>query len=356
MTKTKLAIILDNIFISIISFIVLSLWLNKYIKNAIYSLIISIILSILLFIILFKHSLKKHNILTLKNKDLKFAEKCFEELLFTNQKSTISYFEKLLNASHIKNNIFSNEKSYFYVNVKLPLTNIDFVIANEFYLENDKGKPLIFICKNTDKSFDDLNNSSPISFNTYTSIELFSLMKETNIFPIDINTNKKSTLNIKKLRNKFSTSLNRKQFKNFLISGLSLIILSIFIPYSYYYLFFGSLLLIFSIICLFNKNNKIEPIKEELKNHVLLENSLETKIDKNDEIKWFMIHFYILNKKWCKCIIFYYKRISSWFFVKNSTKSFLNFSISSPLSVWSKLERLNLRVTDFLLPNVSLFW
>ena len=117
MTKTKFSIILDSFFITFLVFIILYIWLNKYLKNAIYSFILCIFISFIIFFAIFKHFLKKFNIKNLKSKDLKFADKCFKSLLFSDNKSNVTFFEKLLEAKQISNNIYKNDFSFFYLSL-----------------------------------------------------------------------------------------------------------------------------------------------------------------------------------------------------------------------------------------------
>ncbi len=256
MYKTKLAIIIDSIFISIIFFIISFIWINKYIKNAILSFIVSNIIAILWFIVIFKFSLKRHNLKNLKNKDLKLAEKCLNKLKFYDDNSTIKFFEKLLNSTNVSSNIYTNKNLYFYVQVKKPLCEDDFFIANNYFISTKNQLPLCFIGCNVSNEFSTLIENSPITYEVYNSSDLYLLMKESNTFPDEIQEEQQITKKtyLKKFKNKFLSSITKNHFKDFFISGLSLIVLSIFIPYSLYYSIFGSILLILSIVSLFNKN------------------------------------------------------------------------------------------------------
>ena len=273
MTKTKLAIILDNFFITITLFVVLFLWINKYLKNAVLTFIICILLSFFIYFALFKHSLKKFNILFLKNKELKFAEKCFNSLLFSDSKSTIDYFEKLLNAKCIEKNIYKNDYSFFYVNVKSTLSSFDFIKANEFYLESKSDLPLCFLCQNHDTAFSELIAGSAVHYDVYPSNEVYLLMKSQNYYPVLKEEKPNKFAKLKLAKNKALGSLSRKHFKSFFLSGQSLILISIFFPFSSHYLFFGTLLLIFSIVCLFRKTSPDKNFKAELSSYVNLNNS-----------------------------------------------------------------------------------
>ena len=254
MSKTKVSIILDSFFITTICFIVTFIWFNRYIKNAIWSFVICIFLSFLVFFTLFKHFLKKYNLASIKSKELKFADKCFMGLTFSDKKTLVSFFEKLLAAKCISDNIYSNTNSFFYVSIRSPLTSKNFIEANEFYLSQDSGKPLCFLCKTFDTSFSELLSLSEIHYSVFTSSDVFLLMKSKNLYP----TIKEEKINrrerLKNAKSKFLSSLSRKHFKKFFLSGLSLIFISMFVPFTSYYTLFGTFLLILSIVCLTKKD------------------------------------------------------------------------------------------------------
>lgn len=253
MYKTKLAITLDNIFISIIIFIISFVWLFRKTKNAILSFFVCNIIAVLLFVIIFKHALKKHKLQNLKNKDLKLAGKCFDTLKYVDSDEYIKYFEKLLNVTFIKNKIFKNNKLYFYIETRHELDEEDFIFANNFFLKTNK-LPLCFICESANPKFIKLIENSPIPYEVYTSVDVFNLINAKKIYPFELeNNSNKKTKNIQKFKTKFTQSVTKNHFKDFFFSGISLIILSLIIPYSLYYIIFGTILLILSIISLFNK-------------------------------------------------------------------------------------------------------
>lgn len=254
MSKTKISIILDCFLITMAIFVMGFIWLNRYIKNAIYTFITCIFLSFFVFFILFKHFLKKFNLNSIKNKELKFADKCFSSLLLSDQSTSNTFFEKLLNAEHISKNFYKNENSYFYVNVKSVLTSKDFIDANEFYLEQQTDKPLCFLCKTFDTSFSELVSLSEIEYNVFSASDVFLLMKSKNQFPVIQEAQISRLDKLKKAKSKFLSTLSRKHFKSFFLSGMSLFLISIFVPFTSYYMIFGTVLLILSIICLFKKD------------------------------------------------------------------------------------------------------
>lgn len=329
MKKTKIAILFDSLFISILFSFLLFLWIRKYTKNAFFSYFVCILILILVFICIFLHFIKKYNLSKINSKQAKQIDFIINQTTYLSENEYIDFFENLLKAKHISGYIFFCKNLYFYINTKTDLDANDFHTANNFYLKSNKKNNLCFIGNGTTNDFTKLNSSSPNPYTFFQTNELIPLIAESKTLVVNTITKPKYK---DKIKSKLPVILSRKNFKNYFISGVSLVTFSIFIPYSFYYLFVGSLLILISIITLFFKNYEPQNTKRSLK----------------DIIKdWHLI--------FCVSLLFY-PRIFKLFLSKCSTKSFLNFSISSPDNVWSKLESVNFNVTDFLPGNTSSFW
>lgn len=256
MIKNKFAIFFDSLIICLLTSFVIFIWSSKYIKNAIFCYFVCILIFLLMFVVIFNYSLKKYNIKKLSIKDIKFASVCFNSLINFSHHELINFYEKLFDAKQISNNIFSNNNIYFYIDLQKHLTDSDFLNANQFYLETDKSLPLIFVSIGFTEEFNKLLSLSSFNYQTYESADVFNLMKNTNLYPAS--ETQSQPKNIKntflKAKTKFIGALTKNKFKNFFLSGLSLILISIFIPYSIYYQIFGTFFLILSIVCLFDKS------------------------------------------------------------------------------------------------------
>ena len=251
MNKTKLSIILDTFLISISISILLFVFFNNYIKNAKICLFLCILIYICLFFVIFKHFNNKFNLNKIKLFEEKTASQYLNFLTYTSQDFDINYYSNLLSSKHIIDNIYENDKTYFYINLKTTLNDFAFKFINDFYASN-KNKPFIIINKSCSDDFLNLINNSPVKYILINYLELYNLMKIKNYFPAKLEKqNRFYKLNKFKLKSK--QSLNSKNFFKFFISGICLILFSIFIPFAKYYMFFGSFLLILSIISLFNK-------------------------------------------------------------------------------------------------------
>ena len=181
-------------------------------------------------------------------RDSKIADKSFAFLKYSSMQNYKTFFEKLLNLNHISKYFFENSTTIFYINLKTTTSDLDFQKANEYYLKTDQSKSLIFIIDTKTQDFESLILNSPLNYQLCTKAELFKLMKQTNTYPIDIsNYSKLKTLKLPNF------SLSKTKFKELFFSGISLLAISIVIPYTLYYLLTGTFLLTLSIICLFKK-------------------------------------------------------------------------------------------------------
>ncbi len=256
MNKSKLAIFIDSLFFSLIIFILSFGWINKLLKNAKFSIFVSNIISIISFFVILFFSLKKYNSKKFSLQENKTANFMKNFLIYCKENESKIFYEKLFNSKCISENIYETTNLLLYINIKTPLTANDFFVANNISLT--KNKPLIFIHDALSPEFENLLKNSPNTYYLYSYSDLFAIMKNNNLYPTPIP--KENEFKLKDLKSnlqqKLTNVLTKDKFKNFCISGISLVIFSIFVPYSILYLISGSVLLICSIICLVNKNNK----------------------------------------------------------------------------------------------------
>jgi len=259
MIKSKLAICIDSISITILIFITLIFWLNKYIKNAFYLYFLCIIISLCLFFIIFKYYIKQYNLKNITNKELKHLKCCVNFFKLSEKDKVSDFFKKLFYAKNTAYDFYETDKYIYYINIRKPLNCEDFYKALDYHHMNNKN--LIFISEKYDNEFKDLIESSNKNFSIFDTQELYKLMKLKNEFPIPLEETKtfKQKSKIKILT--FISTLTKHHFKDYLFSGLSLLAFSFFIPFSIYYAIFGTLLITLSIICLFNsKSNSSKQI------------------------------------------------------------------------------------------------
>lgn len=216
-----------------------------------------------MFFIIFKHFNTKYNLNKIKFNDESNIKKLLNYFTFTDNNKCIDYFKKLFNCTHITNNIYIKNETILYINFKTQLNEFDFHTANNYFHEH-KLKTVIFISNTQDDTFQILLNNSPNKYHCFNINQIYQIIKDKQIFPIDFSNTTLKNKKIYYLKIKIASNLTQKYFFRFLFSGLSLILISFFIPFSIYYLFFGTILIILSIICLFNKNKTLINQKESL--------------------------------------------------------------------------------------------
>lgn len=268
MIKSKIAIFLDCFMLSIISFLLIFSWIYRLSRIRLLSILLSIFISLVLFMIMYRIFIKKYKVSSLSAKENKQLLTIVNILKFSSEKDNTAYFEKLFSAKLIEKNIFKNKFSYFYIVVSNKLNSYDFVIANNFYLSSSKKLPLYFICDGTSEEFAEIFSQSPIKYGLFTVNDLFEIIKQKKLYPNGyVTTPKKSRKEIIKQTGKiFASSINKVRFKEFFFTGLSLVVISVIVPFSIYYLISGTILLVLSFLCLIlKKNNTKIPKSDEKK-------------------------------------------------------------------------------------------
>lgn len=263
MKKTKFALFFDSLFLSVSTSFIFYIWLNKIYKNAIFVNLFSIIALVLSFI-LFLHLFFKHNNkLIFKNDNEKFLNNCINNLILSPNVKYSNFICELLNCSHIDNFLFKLNDKILYINIKTELTASDYFLAQESLIKNlISTNKLYFIYKSKNKSFDDIISISDYQTELFSCEILMKIMSQKNLYPIQKETIKNIPFKTK-LKNNIKTkceSVTSKHFKEFFFSGISLLFLSLVVPFSNYYLITGTFLLIVSIISLFRKNTNTSSI------------------------------------------------------------------------------------------------
>lgn len=261
MVKSKFALFVDSVILSIILTILSFVWFRKIFKSANYINFFLIIILILCFILIYNFLLKINKKKIFKNNNEKFLNSCLNHLLICPFEEYKNFICKLLNCCHINEFIFKINNHFLYINLKTETTPNDYFSAQEIFLkESNIESKLYFICKSKSKSFDEIIELSKLKLYILEYDIISKLMAQKNIFPIEKDKVKKQPFKqtlIKYFKNK-TQGLTNKHFKELFFSGISLLFLSLIVPFSNLYLILGSFLLIISIITLFRKNYKKE--------------------------------------------------------------------------------------------------
>ncbi len=262
MNKSRLAILIDSCFATAVIFITLFFWIRKYIKSAFLLFFACILLSLLAFIVIFKYFIKRFNTNNLSQKQSKHLKNCMNSLKFSPNETTSAFFKKLLNCKQIKDNIFENDNYLFFIKLRTPLGLDTFFEALDLHFS--KHKTVIFICEKFEEDFKKLTDSNSENFHIFSSSDLYELMKTSNMFPASLENDKPFKQKLKDKFSQFISTITKKHFKDYLFSGLSLLAISFFIPYSFYYAIIGTILIILSVICLLKPSTSLTKNKISL--------------------------------------------------------------------------------------------
>jgi len=253
MSRFKFVNIVDTIFISLATLLIIFAWIQFFIKNFLLSLLLSTALSIgVLFIIRYFKSKKYSNQQTKLNQ-LSNLEIFKLAILTMPSTKLATIIKKLL--------------PYKY----LPHTNkgdINFTKNNTtntftFYYSNDLNEPklleliktkpaqnLTIFCLNYSQEVKTIATAFKNKHIELINIEqLFDIFNTKNISldtsHIDLTKHKITLKEILK------NTISRNKSKGYFISGLVLLLTSLIIPYRIYYVVFSSILFILSLICRF---------------------------------------------------------------------------------------------------------
>ncbi|MBE5741553.1 MAG: hypothetical protein E7351_03410 [Clostridiales bacterium] len=243
MSRFKIVNLIDKIFVSIAVFLIIYAWINFFVRDLITTFIISLVFSFAVVFLLYffinkkqtKISTNKKNLEDINEKHLAFRLMSNEEKLRLIYDIISTQYEKKLDgkttvilATHIEK-LSQNDLINIICEVDEKFDTIE-IICNEYQpnirLDILSGKKIKLVDKN--KLYKDY-------------------FEKANIFP-DLN--------------KINTKINKPTFKEILknfflphkaksyfFCGLILIFSSIILPYHYYYIIFGTVLLIFAILC-----------------------------------------------------------------------------------------------------------
>jgi hypothetical protein len=194
---------------------------------------------------------KKYNKQNLKNEELKFAQNCIDYLSI-HPRECKQYFLSILPNSASDKDFIVCGKTLYYINYACEQVDTATIGKILEKLDEKKFDSCKLFC----------NNLSPkarefiVSMQNITYIDSYNaylLMKSANKFPITQQKNAK--MQRAKWKNNIKMAFCRKKAKPYLIYGALLLATSFIMDYKFLYCFFGSVSVIFGIICLVIKNN-----------------------------------------------------------------------------------------------------
>lgn len=264
--QTKLSIISNIIFKYFIIFAISVLWLNFYLANLVVVIILSTIISITLGKVVSIIKKKKTIIAENSLKEQDHIKNISFQLLLTDHEKIINFYNILFKANHnvclVKNQALLIDDKYIFIPAYSSQTiSIDMVA--EYYKQYKENQQIIIA--GISFSGDAINLSNKIrntKINLLNEQSTYKLFKKYDFYPdFKISQTVKEKFKLKNLKDIAFTKSNSKQY---LYSAIIILITSLFINYSVYYLIFASLLFIFSAICHFKPQNEPSSIIDEL--------------------------------------------------------------------------------------------
>ncbi len=254
MSKFKIINLFDKLFISISIFLIIYAWINFYVRNLWTTFFLSLIFSAACVFVLYYFLNKKQEKVELGKKNTDEMNKSFLVFRLTPRKQKMELLYNLLSKefnTKLGNGILTyikDEKKHLVI----VATHIERISENDLinlvdeFLDIDVDV-IDIICNDVNPNINSkIFVDKKITFITKQKLYLDYFSKY-QIFP----DNSKIDTSITKLR--FKDILNNmfipQKAKSYFFCGLILIFSSIILPYHIYYIVFGSLLLIFSILC-----------------------------------------------------------------------------------------------------------
>ena len=258
MSKYKIINLIDKLFISICIFLVIYAWINFFIRNLYLTFLLSLIFTFACVFLLYFFINKKQTKKVASKNYLRDIEEKFLAFRLLSKENKILFISKILSLAYkteIKNNLlcyYKNDKKH------LVIIATNFEKLNEYEFINlleeipNKVDCIDIICNNYTPSIN-VNILKDIKTNFITKKNLYEdYFLKNQIFP-DTSKINKETHKVK-LKDLMINFFAPHKAKSFFFCGLILIFSAIILPYHYYYLIFGTLFLISSIIC------KIKPL------------------------------------------------------------------------------------------------
>ena len=254
MSKFWIVNLIDKIFVTSAIFLIIFAWINFYIRDLWITFFLSLLFSFAVVFLLYFFLGKKQEKENLSKKEIEEMNKCFLAFRLMKKTEQINLVKELISKENAENISLSNKKLKY---------------------SNDLGNHLVIIATDLLKITDnDLINLINENFNPcYDCYDIYC--NDVAVVNAELLKNKKIIfINHKKLYEKFKTnniypstenlcaSATKLRFKDFaksmflpqkarsyFLCGLILIFSSIILPLHFYYIIFGSMLMLFAIIC-----------------------------------------------------------------------------------------------------------
>lgn len=258
MSRFKIINLFDKVFITAGIFLIIYAWINFFIRNLWATFLLSLIFTFASVYLLFFIATRK-NKKALANKNY---HKDMEEKFLAFKISPLQEKLKLLNSIISK----SHETHLTKKNLTFQKDNKKHQVIIAYQIEKLSNNDLINLLEQIENNIDVLQifcneTQPPLNTKILKEVEIEIISKKRlydeyflphSIYPDSSKLNtEKSTIKLKEILKNFITP---SKAKSYFLCGLILIFSSIILPYHYYYLIFGTILLILSIVC------KLQPL------------------------------------------------------------------------------------------------
>ena len=253
MSKFKIINLIDKIFITIASFLIIYAWINFYIRDLSSTFILSAIFSLAFTYILFYFLERKKDKKLLSAKQTEEINKNFLAFRLMSIKEKLNLINQILSLDYetkatSKNIIYKKENLTCCLIVATNFSSISQEdLINIIEQNNKKIDCIEIVCNEVSGNINaNLIKNLKITFINKTKLYNEFFFKF-NIYPDT------SILNEKELKlnwkNVFKNILQEQKAKRYFILGFVLIFSSLILPFKTYYLIFGTGFLVCSILC-----------------------------------------------------------------------------------------------------------
>ncbi len=253
----KISYIFQIIFKIALIFLIIFIWVRYFVSSLLISILITVSLTLIIDFITRFIAKKKYNKTSLKQMEREEAENCFLSLSI-NKKST-DFFLKLAEKKHKaekrKNYILINHEENVKVILFPYLTHkalsTDDIIKILSATKSISPSKIVVVCGSIEKETFSFIKNFDVEFVLLDQYETYQkLYKPYETYPeITIKYKKEKSLAFKDL---IAYSLNRSRAKGYFISALFLILSTLFVKTTIYYCIVASVLVMFSLISLYN--------------------------------------------------------------------------------------------------------
>ncbi len=254
MSKFKIVNLIDKIFITIAVFLIIYAWINFYIRSLWVTFALSLTFSFAIIFVLYYFLDKK----TEKKALSKSKNDEINKNFFNFKLNSTSYKYKLMKqilSKEYETKLLLNKLTY----VKEDKTHLVIINTNiDNFTQNDLYNTLEEYTNSKINVFDIVCNNYAFNINTkiFKNKEINLINKQKlydeyflkyNIFPDGANI--ENSVNKVRFKDILKGMFLPNKARGYFFCGLILIFSAIILPYHYYYLIFGSVLLFFAILC-----------------------------------------------------------------------------------------------------------